>query len=97
MDELFELLSDGVRRDILVALATGADSLTVPDDLVDGHRDAERLAVALAHAHLPKLADAGVIEWNRQRGIVSRGSSFEKFEPLLRSLSTHLESPPTQK
>nr|WP_233510394.1 MULTISPECIES: hypothetical protein [unclassified Haloferax] len=56
------------------------------DAAVGGGRNRDRLKVELFHIHLPKLADAGFVEWNRHRGSVARGPRFDEIEPLLRFL-----------
>lgn len=48
--------------------------------------DPDRLEAVLVHSHLPKLEDAGLVEWDREAGTASRGPSFGEVEPALRSL-----------
>lgn len=42
--------------------------------------------VVLYHAHLPKLAERGLIEWERDTNTVSRGPKFVAIEPALNVL-----------
>ncbi|MFB6170005.1 MAG: hypothetical protein ABEJ06_02555 [Haloarculaceae archaeon] len=42
------------------------------------------LEVDLHHRHLPRLAEAGYVEWDRRTGSVSRGPAFAEVEPALR-------------
>lgn len=49
------------------------------------HAD-EELLVELRHVHLPKLESAGVIDWDQDDDSVSRGPTFEQYEPALRAL-----------
>ncbi len=44
----------------------------------------------LHHDHLPRLADAGIIEYDRHDGLV-RYHAHERLESLLQFVSTHLE------
>ena len=48
--------------------------------------DVSPAEVALRHVHLPKLAEADLIDWDREAGTVSRGPRFAQAEPLLRLL-----------
>jgi hypothetical protein len=67
----FDDLVDQLLRDGTV---TGDDQL----------RDREQLAVQLQHTHLPKLADHGVVEYERRSGAVR----YRPSEPVERVLDT---------
>ncbi|WP_276272544.1 DUF7344 domain-containing protein [Haloarcula litorea] len=67
--------------------ATAAGTGTWDDAL-----DAE--LVELHHTHLPKLADADVIEWDRETGVVTRGPAFDEVEPFTRLLADNREALP---
>lgn len=45
--------------------------------------------IGLYHIHLPKLADRGIIEWDRLSQTVSRGPNFEAVEPVVRLLAAN--------
>lgn len=50
--------------------------------------DSEDFRVALYHVHLPKLADHGLVEWDREADAVARGPAFEEVLPLLEVVAT---------
>lgn len=58
------LLSDGTGRDF-EALAARLASAS------DGHATARRYATQLHHVHLPKLDDAGLVEWDQEEATVT--------------------------
>lgn len=71
--QIFDALADAYRRETLRYLTQvhqPARLITVADHLVsDGHEvdtDAERdrVLVSLYHHHLPKLTDAGLVDWD---------------------------------
>lgn len=64
------------------------------DDLNMSEEQKEMLLVEVKHAHLPKLADDGVIDWEPGNGSVERGPQFEEVEPVLRLLHNHREKLP---
>lgn len=49
----------------------------------------DSLGADLFHDHLPKLDDAGFIDWNRTRGVVRRGPRFPEIAPLIGLLNVH--------
>lgn len=82
LDALFEALADERRRYVLAYLDAGEEDVATVPDLVDhvadeaSVDDRERVSVALHHAHLPKLADAGLVEFDARDGFVRyRGGS----------------------
>jgi len=98
LDLAFDILSDGDRRRILTLLAT--DNPRQMDDLAqstssntgEGPSDGRRL---LYHVHLPKLAQAGYVEWDRETGTVRRGPAFDEISGLVDLLSAHDDALPT--
>ena len=97
---LFELLADRQRRRLLFLLCD-AESVAVPDGLQSRSAAAmtngdssksptqtapNDLAVELHHTHLPKLAAANLIEWDRSTETVRRGPEFAAVEPALDTL-----------
>ena len=83
-DPISMILADRRRRHVLTALASGADRDSSFDDLAVAVTAFERVgrsgspsdsssevAISLHHCHLPKLADAGVLEYDRDAEAVS--------------------------
>ncbi|QLH84386.1 DUF7344 domain-containing protein [Halosimplex pelagicum] len=79
LDTAFELLADRRRRavvEFLRAAPRGALDLPALVDAVatECQEDPDALASSLHHRHLPKLDDAGVVEFDREEGVVSYDS-----------------------
>lgn len=94
-DEWFELLADDVRREVLFGLLGDGSRdpvVTVPDGVDAGDRDPRRVALSLWHTDLPKLADAGVVDWDREAGEVTRGPDFDAIRPLLEAVEPVVDS-----
>lgn len=96
LDAGLDLVADWHRRVVLDHLRQQADGTVRVADLVeeayrrgnpeDGSpRSREAIAIQLEHTHLPKLADAGVVKYERRSGLV-RYESNEQVEALLDSL-----------
>ncbi|WP_225741388.1 DUF7344 domain-containing protein [Halorussus halophilus] len=101
LSELFEILSHKYRRRILVAVAQhnpqDEDDIT-SESIADEHEEdgdaRDLLHLQLYHAHLPKLADAGFINWDRDTSTITRGARFKKIAPLLRLMRDHQDELP---
>ncbi|USZ68675.1 hypothetical protein NGM10_02785 [Halorussus salilacus] len=93
----FDLLSNARRRGVLYAV--GRDGRAAVDDLAEriaawqrdggsveetGGPSADEVRTSLVHVHLPKLADAGVVAYDRSTGIVRLTESATDLEPYLR-------------
>jgi hypothetical protein len=63
---------------------------------VEGHEDESTLAleIELYHDHLPKLANEGLVEWDRESQVVSRGPAFEAVAPALQVLAANRDAFP---
>ena len=95
-DKIFHILQTQRRRDALrylkdqegpVEMRTLAEQVaawendtTVPQLSSD---ERQRVYIALYQSHLPKLAEEGVIEYEKGRGIVERGPVAPQFDPYL--------------
>lgn len=79
LDRVFEQLSHRDRRSVLLLLKRDRIE-TVEEALA---REERRSEIELTHVHLPKLAESGYIEWDRDRGALSKGPRFDEIEPLL--------------
>lgn len=84
---VFELLSNGHRHRLLTTLLEeGSTTAIPPSDDTGPEADPESVRLALYHIHLPKLDDAGLIEWDRDRNQVSKGPKFKTVVDLLGGL-----------
>ncbi len=83
-DALFDVLADTRRRFVLACLQGHANPMAlgdVADELAAWERDAplteipseevESTYAALYHVHVPKMADAGVVDYCRERDAVA--------------------------
>lgn len=88
IDAAVEALSSVRRRRLLKALLEHnpqeAIVATVSDD---AEPDTEAVRIEMYHIHLPKLDDAGFIEWDRERDQVRKGPTFDTIEQLLERLA----------
>ncbi|WP_178917873.1 hypothetical protein [Natronomonas gomsonensis] len=74
-------LSDGRRRQILIALRTDEEVRPFSGDGDEGDG-----AIQLHHVHLPLLEKNDLVVWNRETGTVNRGDDFEAVESILTAL-----------
>ena len=97
LDQVLDALSHPYRRRILslVAQANPRDEAEFsPDDLLEDGVDSELQTVTLYHNHLPKLAEAGYIEWDRDTHTIRRGRRFDEVAPLIRLMRDHRDELP---
>jgi len=97
LDALLRLIADRRRRRLVELLRRRGDEQTTVDELVDrldrGGRPAAtepprnrvELGIWVYHTQLPKLADAGLVEYDHDRGTVQYLSD-ERLEALMDSL-----------
>ena len=95
LDALFEALADAQRRRILAYLESTDDDVAAYSDLIEHVADVQagestddqRVAVNLHHHHLPKLADAGLLEYDaRSETVRYRGDpAVSEWLELVRS------------
>lgn len=70
IDAVFDALADDHRRELLAYLRDASEAsveelASIIDGQADGVRRGDDLAVRLHHVHLPKLADADLVEYDR--------------------------------
>lgn len=97
LETVFGILSDPTCRRVLAEIRAGDPRTSAeftPEDLVPSNDDRDHLRLELYHAHLPKLASEGFIDWNRETGTITRGPQFEEVRPLLALLAEHEEKLP---
>ena len=78
VDGVFDALSNAQRRKLLDSLI--ADS---PPDNGAGSGIEIDPDISMYHTHLPKLADYGLINWNRESPRVTKGPDFEAAAEIL--------------
>ncbi|WP_132058461.1 DUF7344 domain-containing protein [Halorussus amylolyticus] len=97
----FDLLANARRRGVLYAV--GRDGAATVADLAEriaawqGDEEGpspEAVHTSLVHAHLPKLEDAGAVEYDRERDVVTLTPRAADLEPYLRHTSERESSPP---
>jgi len=67
---------------------THLDSLSGPASASERDEMHEH-TIQLEHVHLPKLDEAGFIEWERDTDTIRRGPLFDKVEPVLQLLAAN--------
>lgn len=103
IDAYLQLVADRQRRCVLRHVREHPTEPMAVDELVDAVRgmlaaegsstlDAERIAVRLSHSHLPKFADHGVIDYDREARTV-RYRPDERLESVLDAVSEEPSSP----
>ena len=50
--------------------------------------------IAMAHTHLPKLDDMGIVEWDREAKELATGPTWDELEPLLRWMDENRDELP---
>lgn len=93
IDRILGVLSNRHRRLILLSLKHGRAE-TKADVMIRGGSEQEAVERQLIHNHLPKLAEAGYINWSRGTGEISKGPQFEEIEPLLELIEAHADELP---
>ena len=94
LDESLALVADGLRRRTIESLRVADTGEIAVVELVDmlhstepitvsgGTSDRREIHLQLVHTHLPTLADHGIVEFDRERGVV-RYRPDERIETLL--------------
>jgi hypothetical protein len=88
-DAILDALSQIQRRTLLVALLEPTPPTVAPGVAGETERTTFKQSAAMNHVHLPKLANYGFIEWDRENDEVSKGASFDEIRPLLELLDNH--------
>lgn len=95
LDEAIDALSNPTRRRLLLSISEcGPHEEFSLDALATPGTDHDQLATQLYHVHLPKLADAGYVDWDGDVDTVRPGRDFDDVVPLLRLLYHHRDELP---
>jgi hypothetical protein len=95
-DRIFEVLKNQRRRHVLRYLTKHDDSVTIGtlaehiavlenDTTLTAltSRERKRVYIGLYQSHLPKMDDAGAVEFNKARGVIVLGPNAAQFQPYL--------------
>lgn len=97
LDRIFDALAHTYRRRILLFMSERSprhlDGATL-EDVATREEAVESSTVELRHVHLPKLADAGYIEWDRDEQTVRPGPNFETVASVVQLVDDHRDDLP---
>lgn len=104
LDELFDILSNSRRRHVVELLDEHGGSAEFRE-LTDAvarretgvpvsYDERKRVYVSLRQSHLPRLADAGVVEYDPDRGTVRATPLFDTVVRPLEAVTERLETSP---
>jgi hypothetical protein len=79
LDDYLRLLADERNRRLL-------RSLDESDDPVSTASDDPQVRARLHHVHLPKLVEAGLVDWDPRNDVIVRGPAFDEIVPLLEAV-----------
>lgn len=104
LDEVFSALSHPRRRYLLYTLINGHSEETLPElatKIVAWERDKSTAEVtdeerrevhlSLYHAHVPKLADLGIVEYRQAEDIIVRARNTEQVQAVLDGAGAELD------
>lgn len=85
LSELLDVLSHPYRRRILTYLIDQdpRDGDEFDQQALADEADSDSWKIGLFHNHLPKLDDAGFIDWDRADGMVRPGPRFDEIAPVV--------------
>jgi hypothetical protein len=90
-DSAFKALAAAPRRELVVRLqeCAAGESVSLPDAAIrpDAPVDRERLALALHHQHLPRLANSGYVRWTDEPFRARRGPRFAEIATVLEAIA----------
>ncbi|WP_340100320.1 DUF7344 domain-containing protein [Salinibaculum salinum] len=87
---MFDALSHPYRQRILIFVSEHNPQDEDESSVANLEREDDEIEltqVELYHVHLPKLADAGYIEWDADTHTIRRGPTFDEIAPLLRLMA----------
>ena len=100
LNRFLDVLANKYRRRLLVALLEhnpqDDEDPQIPDDVDITDEDLDDLMVQMSHVHLPKLEEAGLIEWDQDTNAVGKGANFGEIRPLLELMRDHADELPDE-
>jgi hypothetical protein len=98
IDEVLLVLSNVHRRRMLLKLLdhNPRDERMELTDRAAEEADAtlDELEIEMFHVHLPKLAEEGFVDWDREAEEVTKGPRFDEIRPLLQLMVDHADELP---
>lgn len=96
LGELLSILSNHHRRRIVTQLDERNPREMDEFDLeeIAGGSELDDETIELVHNHIPRLAESGFVDWDRERQVVTRGPRFGEIEPLIALLRDHQDELP---
>ena len=96
LDQLFKMFCHPARRRILHTLAQDnpRDEDGFESEYFASDEKIEVFKRELYHNHLPKLNEAGFIDWDRETDTITRGPRFEDIQPLVTLMANHQDELP---
>lgn len=90
---IFEVVASVARRELIVALIEsppqGAVDLPEAANPPEDRIDSERLRLSLIHNHLPRMAEEGFIEWERDTLRARRGPRFDEVAAVIEAIDAY--------
>lgn len=94
---IYRVLTAGVRRQIIGSLLEVPPDreLSLPEaaNMPDYRLDPEKLRGNLVHNHLPMMAEAGFVEWQKEPFSVKRGARFEEAAAVILAIDAYDDFP----
>ena len=87
IDSMMEILRNQTRRTILITLVESTTETSLA--ALEREITHENAGIRLRHSDLPKLVDAGYIDWDRESETISKGPRFSLVEPLVQLLAEY--------
>lgn len=96
INDVLRALANGDRRRLLLALKDRPpqDEVPVSEVAQSGEETIDVLRQRFHHTHLPLLDTCGLITWNREDNVVSKGPNFDDIRPMLEPLKEFLHRRP---
>lgn len=97
LDEIMMVLADEHRRELLAALMEeDPQPVQIPEGVQLEGEKLEDIQIELCHNHLPRLEDAGFVEWNQEQHVVMKGPAFDQIAPVLKLFEENRDELPVE-
>lgn len=88
LNSVYEAFTRPERRRLLAALVNTKQNIELrPNGMTDSRW------IELYHVHLPKLEDVGLINWDTEDHVITKGPRFEEIQPLVTSMHDNVDRP----